>query len=292
MKKAIFLLNIILFFAVVSVNGERFNNLNQTTEHLLTEDNEEYTLFEVVDKHGAPKFFYRNIETYPCKGKVCYMMTLKVYWDANGDYLKFVIPEDQNLTKLNHKNFSQKDYIKLHNILNDKESGFKHMKMEDLTAKEAENKYHSMDAISGATIPTDKFETVNKAVKTCFKLWKIANGNTCIEIKNIVSKDKSFTEKSSIDSQIKAKNIKEIDIEQLTKEMSNLSNSEYTLALYKIKESNIKNRTIYTNISNTMKNSSGLKSLQAYNYLKQTKLKNKRFLKKYAKGINFFDLSL
>ncbi len=114
---------------------------------------------------------------FPCINDKCEIMDIKMYWDIFGNYYKIELPENKNLSKLNHKKFSDKEYFKLHNILLDTTSDFHFLKLEDLTEKQAENSFYETDAISGATIKHRDFECINGAVKTTYQLWHIANGN-------------------------------------------------------------------------------------------------------------------
>ena len=88
------------------------------------------------------------------------------------------------LTKNNNKVFADKDYKKLHRILNNEHSELKHYKYDGLTAKQCENQYQ-VDAVSGATSTEYDLEYINGAIKTTYTLWHVAHGNIATEIRTL-----------------------------------------------------------------------------------------------------------
>lgn len=155
-------------------------------EFIVKDDSSEFTLYQVHDTAGLPLYYYREVLAYPCRTDgVCQIMKLRIYWDMFGNYLQYELPEDENLTKINHKDFSEKDYQKLHRILNNPESGMKVCKFEKLTSREAENKYHAVDGCTGATVSDLDFEYVQGAVKTTYSLWHFVNSKTQDTIKGL-----------------------------------------------------------------------------------------------------------
>ena len=151
-------------------------------------DSTSFTLSQVLDNAGKTLYFYRDIDQFPCDDSVCQRMQVRLYWDVNGKYLKLTTPEGFGLTKLNHKPFTTKDYQKLDELLGNPKSYLRYYKLENLTNKAAEKHYYSVDAVSGATVTEVTYETVRGAVKTCFVLWKIANGDTSAYIKKLNQK--------------------------------------------------------------------------------------------------------
>ena len=148
-------------------------------------DSTEFTLFQALDNSGQTQYFYRDIDQFPCDDSVCQRMQIRVYWDVTGYYLKFSMENGSQLTKLNHKPFSNMDYRVLDGLLKNRNSNLKYYRLDNLTGKQAEKHYYSVDAISGATITEVSYETVRGAVKTCFVLWKIANGETSVYIRKM-----------------------------------------------------------------------------------------------------------
>ena len=151
-------------------------------------DSTSFTLSQVLDSSGKTLYFYRDIDQFPCDDSVCQRMQVRLYWDVNGKYMKLTTPEDFGLTKLNHKSFTPKDYKKLDELLGNPKSYLRYYKLENLTNKAAEKHYYSVDAISGSTVTEVSYETVRGAVKTCFVLWKIANGDAPKYIKQLAKK--------------------------------------------------------------------------------------------------------
>jgi len=148
-------------------------------------DSSSYVLLQVFDSAGQTKYFYRDIDQFPCEDSVCERMHVRLYWDTQGKYLKLATEEGSGLTKLNHKPFTARDYQKLDELLGNPKSYLRYYKLDNLTNKAAEKHYYSVDAISGATVTEVSYETVRGAVKTCFVLWKIATGETSAYIKQM-----------------------------------------------------------------------------------------------------------
>ena len=150
-------------------------------------DSSSYVLSQVLDSTGQTRYFYRDIDQFPCEDSVCERMHVRLYWDTQGKYLKLATEEGSGLTKLNHKPFTARDYQKLNELLGNPKSYLRYYKLDNLTNKVAEKHYYSVDAISGATVTEVSYETVRGAVKTCFVLWKIATGETSAYIKQMNS---------------------------------------------------------------------------------------------------------
>ena len=148
-------------------------------------DSSEFSLMQVLDNAGQTRYFYRDIDQFPCEDSVCERMHIRLYWDTNGKYLKLSTDEGTGLTKLNHKPFTSRDYQKLNELLGNPKSFLRYYKLENLTSKAAEKHYYSVDAVSGSTVTEVSYETVRGAVKTCFSLWKIANGETSAYIRKM-----------------------------------------------------------------------------------------------------------
>lgn len=153
----------------------------------IEQDTSSNNLFKIINEQKQPILYFRNITMSPCKNDKCEIMNLKMYWDINGEFFKFELSKGQRLTKLNHKGFTDKEYVKLHNILLDTTSDFRFLKLEDLTEHQAENSFYETDAVSGATINNRDFECINGAVKTTYLLWHFANGEVTNDIKQLES---------------------------------------------------------------------------------------------------------
>ncbi len=159
-------------FSYSSLNIDRIIDIEVKT------DSSSFVLSQVLGSAGKTRYFYRDIDQFPCEDSVCERMQVRIYWDIDGKYLKLTIDEGSGLTKLNHKPFTTRDYKKLDELLGNPKSYLRYYKLENLTNKAAEKHYYSTDAISGSTVTEVSYETVRGAVKTCFVLWKIATGET------------------------------------------------------------------------------------------------------------------
>lgn len=148
-------------------------------------DSVTYTLNLVLDEAGRPQYFYRNIYTPVCNTGECKPVYINFYWDLMGNYQKFDMPENEVLTKTDHREFQEKDYAKLQEILSRETSILAELKMEDLVVKGTENISDSANIKTGATLKTIKNEVIEGAVFTCYTLWHIAHGQASEEIKKI-----------------------------------------------------------------------------------------------------------
>ncbi len=170
MKNCIYIAIVLLW---MSMSAQANNNAEPK---LVYEKSAACQLFQVNDEKGLPVYYYMDINEYPCDTKECYRMDVRIYWDAWGNFLKLGFKDNAELTKINHKPFTDKDYEKLHVLLNNPESSMKYYQLHELSPEESEEEYYSVDAISGATVVDVSYESVNGAVKTCYTLWHIVYG--------------------------------------------------------------------------------------------------------------------
>lgn len=248
-------------------------------------DSTDVDLFRVDNEHGEPLCYYREIDQYPCDDKVCYKMELKIYWDIWGNFLKIETEEGKDLTKIGHAAFSEKDYERLHKQLNNPKSGIQYYKLKDLTDEESEEEYYSLDAISGATIAAENitYESVKGAVKTCFTLWHIVNGETS-EIIRQKTQELNDTDTLSVDfnqansyqqTQILHKMLNtghkpEINFLENAIQRLDTKNTGYTFCLLELMRRNegIKNNQLAM-LSEKITNTYSISEIAIYNYLLQ-----------------------
>lgn len=166
-------------------SGKNESGSDKIVEIEVKTDSSSFILSQVLDSTGQTRYFYRDINQFPCDDSVCERMHVRLYWDTQGKYLKLTTEEGSGLTKLNHKPFSNRDYQNLDELLGNPKSYLRYYKLDNLTNKAAEKHYYSVDAVSGSTVTEVSYETVRGAVKTCFVLWKIANGETSAYIKKM-----------------------------------------------------------------------------------------------------------
>jgi hypothetical protein len=68
-------------------------------------------------KNGKPAYYYSEIFTPVCETGECKPIYINIYWDLMGNYDYFDQPENEILTKLDHKPFTDDDYELLDEIL-------------------------------------------------------------------------------------------------------------------------------------------------------------------------------
>lgn len=140
-----------------------------------------YTLRLMFDSAGNPDHFYREIFTPVCFTGECKPVYINFYWDLLGNYLRYDLPPGEVLTKMDHKEFTEDDYVKLREILANPSSLLGDVAVEDLVTTGTDNLADSVDAKTGATPKTIKKEVIEGAVYTCYTLWHIAYGKTAVD---------------------------------------------------------------------------------------------------------------
>jgi hypothetical protein len=145
-----------------------------------------YTLKLALDESGKPQYFFRNIFTPVCYTNECKPVHINFYWDLLGNYMRYDLPKNKVLTKVDHDEFKEEDYQKLQDILAQPNSIFAELKMEDLIVKGTESLTDSVDAKAGATLKTIKNQVIDGAVYTCYTLWHIAYGKAVPEMQKIM----------------------------------------------------------------------------------------------------------
>jgi hypothetical protein len=145
-----------------------------------------YTLKLALDGSGRPQYFFRNIFTPVCYTNECKPVYINFYWDLLGNYMRYDLPKDKILTKVDHDEFKPEDYEKLQEILAQPNSIFADLEMDDLIVKGTESLSDSVDAKAGATLKTIRNQVIDGAVYTCFTLWKIAYGKAVPEMQKIL----------------------------------------------------------------------------------------------------------
>ncbi len=275
----------LIFFTSFSAkfNTDTENSKN-TKQFLFHSDTLDFTYFQVKNPDGFPLYYFRDIDQFPCDDSVCARMQLRMYWDLWGNFLKLDFTDGQELTKIGHVPFSEKDYKRLHLLLNNPRSGIQYYKLADLTAKESENEYYSLDAISGATVSNVIYESVRGAVKTCHTLWQIANGPICDLIKSKTTdffSENNLSEKINTNQQLVVLSQKIIN--------KNFTHTEFLLSAFCENRSSINtfcllelarqtpdiNNDFFKQLSATIKNSQTIEEIAVYNFLLQKKYKNK-----------------
>lgn len=154
---------------------------------------EKDTLKLALDNNGRPLYYFRNIYTPVCNTGECKPVYINFYWDLLGNYTRFTMPANEVLTKTDHREFQEKDYTKLQEIIAKETSIFSELKMEDLVVKGTEKISDSVDVKTGATLKTIKNEVIEGAVFTCYTLWHLAHGKITTAISGITETLKDST---------------------------------------------------------------------------------------------------
>ena len=132
----------------------------------------------VFDTDGLPDFYHCHVNTPVCDDGLCRSLLLDVYWDLLGNFTRFEVPEFPPLTKWDHLEFTTEDYVKLNEILRDKNSVLGTVRdvnaLFDLSTKKISEK---VDAVTGATRETIKNAVVPGAVYSSYTLWHVVNGD-------------------------------------------------------------------------------------------------------------------
>lgn len=143
------------------------------------------SLVQVMGTGGCPQEYYMDVDSVYCADKVCEIITVRIYWDALGGYLRYELPEGGRLTKKAHTPFTPADYEKLQVILSDTGSPLKTFDPASVSAPGA-----VIGDVDAVTKPTPLFyqtSVVRGAIYTCYTLWHWANGGAVKEIRRLTS---------------------------------------------------------------------------------------------------------
>lgn len=269
MKKSLFLLALsaLLLLGFNGPDGSAVSYSGNTTDTFkLTVNGADYKINCIYDEYGFPSLYCIDIAQYPCKEKICYMMYVRLYWDMWGNYLKMDLSQDKPLTKIGHEPFSQKDYQRLHKLLNNPESFIRYYELDELNSVQSEDRYYSLDAITGATMTNVKYESVRGAVKTCYSLWKIINSELRNDLLvNTISKSESILHQSITSDTISFINSIQQKSNGFTKQACSIEIARRT----KIDDIKLKE------LSDQLNQNNQLTQLLIYNFLLQRNYKDK-----------------
>ncbi|MFT5860264.1 MAG: hypothetical protein ACI865_002373 [Flavobacteriaceae bacterium] len=143
----------------------------------------------LMSNDGPSEYLYSNIFTPVCETGVCKPIYINLYWDMNGNYLRFDFPEGEILTKLDHVPFTEDDYLLLDEILRgvDPRTGIAQANPSQGSSS-GENqsspapaqskvllKLDMVDGVTGSTLPEHKDKFVPGALYTTYTIWDLAN---------------------------------------------------------------------------------------------------------------------
>ena len=148
----------------LKMEGERLTHtINDTT-----------IIHELRSQDGFTKWYGQDLITEVCLTGLCNEVHLWIFWDCLGNYLGFQVFEDEPLTKSDHEPFVESDYRLLHEVLNDENSIFRFVKIEDLVIEK--EGMVGLDGISGATNPDLLAYASEGAIYTFYTLWHSTHG--------------------------------------------------------------------------------------------------------------------
>ena len=190
LKKSYSIVLIVVLASIISavnMDYQRLQVSGPTGIQLDTLGNEIY--LAIID--DVPDHYYSNIFTPVCETGECKPIYINLYWDLNGNYLRFDFPEGQILTKKDHVPFTAADYELLDEILGgeDPRSGLAKSSPSEGSSSEGVSpsapvpqssvvsKNMMVDGITGSTLPDYKDRFVPGALYTTYTIWDLANSH-------------------------------------------------------------------------------------------------------------------
>ena len=126
---------------------------------------------QVLDSKGNPSRYFMDVDSVVCADAMCEIVTVRIYFDALGNYERYELPSGGNLTKYGHKPFSPADHSKLHRVLSDPYSPLKSIRWDEITTPNSSAvASDDVDGSSGATILSKRNVVVVGAAYTCCTL--------------------------------------------------------------------------------------------------------------------------
>ncbi len=136
-----------------------------------------YTVQLQKDSAGNPAYYHAYVFTPVCEDDLCKPVYIDLYWDLLGNYLRYEVPLNQPLTKLDHVVFTPEEYGRLHDMLLDAESLLKEYEIEELVESTTNARPGGdVDAVTGATAKSLQAVVIPGALYTCYTLWHIVHG--------------------------------------------------------------------------------------------------------------------
>ena len=145
----------------------------------------ELTLNQVSDPSGDLLEYYADVDSVICGDSQCEVITVRLFWDPLGRFLRYTLPNGGNLTKRGHKQFTPEDHKKLATILRTENSLLKDVAAKDVVSPIKAQKGDELDGTTGATLLSDKSAYIPGAIYTCYTLWHWANNDICKEMRDI-----------------------------------------------------------------------------------------------------------
>lgn len=144
-----------------------------------------YDLRIGYDSTSMPTHYHAYMLTPVCDDNVCKPVYINLYWDLMGNYLRYDVPPEYPLTKMDHQEFDKDEYEKLHSILADSNSLLKAYKTEELVESTSNTIPGDVDGVTGATAKSLQAVIIPGALYTCYTLWHITHGRVTDTITKI-----------------------------------------------------------------------------------------------------------
>lgn len=182
--------NLLVVISVVTVGMHLGSTVAARAQDLLAYPVEEfngvsYDLQLSYDSFGMPTYYHADMLTPVCEDDVCKPVYITLYWDLLGNYLRYSIPVQHPLTKMDHEEFDQLEYEKLDRILADRTSLLKDYEVDELVESTTSTKSGDIDAVTGATAKSLQAVVIPGALYTCYTLWHIVHGRATDTIAKI-----------------------------------------------------------------------------------------------------------
>ncbi|MCW3785330.1 hypothetical protein [Plebeiibacterium sediminum] len=177
-----------LYIAIALLVSMQATSENTIKEVAMNDTSFSGKLFASYDNTGIPEYYFSDYKCNKGNAKANRGINIRIFWDIWGNFIKVGIPDGSDLTKIDNSKFCDKDYERLHQLLINPHAGIQFYKLDEYTPAESENQYYAVDAISGATVVDASYDCIRGAVKTCYDLYKLVNGNITSFIKSNTQK--------------------------------------------------------------------------------------------------------
>lgn len=168
--------------------------------HILDDKGEEIQIVGLVDEQGM-LYWHRRLFTPVCLTGECKLIDIGIYWQCTGEFLGLEI-YGEHLTKTDHSEFSDQDYERLMQIIENDWSKLREYELSDLV-EEAWEDNPNVDGTSGATKKEIAAEAVEDAVYTTHTIWHLIHVGEKEQLRELtaaeLTKDPSLLEKMLAD---------------------------------------------------------------------------------------------
>lgn len=286
MKKLLFLLPLTIILSFTLINTSKIETKEGEKFDIQINDSSKINIVQVINSETKlPIYYYSNLYVPACNTGECKLIELTMYWDVFGNYYKYTVPKANKLTKADHKPFKKGDYSKLHLILNDTASSLKTLKFNELTEKQAHERFKT-DGNSGASIKFSGETNIKGAIKTSHTLWHIANGTAKNKIASATNK--YFHKHKELAKLFNNNPKSSTEIIKVLIDFDRFNLTQTQKAINNIEEYKIDLKPIKSSIKNSFKDENINKTILVANYCLRNKHKSSN-AKAVVKSINYFE---